>query len=283
MNDQQQTPQNNNSGGIFGSPLMTNQVAGSVNNSSNQNTTQDESNSIPLSISDLGLSDQINNQEKNVEAPTSDFPVPENQNNEVVEEQQELKPSDQNQEVPHSQNSTDQLKDLGVTVVDDQIDSSHKTNVFDQNSSFASQSGIENNSSVVVDSELQDTSKDINQKEDDQDKNLETKDLEADFSEAFGGDDSEVHQEIEDVSLDDEERKLQSTYDKLKEKADAEKILIKKDLEKLKEEKEQIGKRLEKVKEIENIALKIKDKIESLKTLDQDIDSLEERAHQQIS
>jgi|GEM_PF-1635293 len=246
MNDDQTTPTNNNSGGIFGSPM-------NMQNTQSTPIAQDEKAENEQIVSDT-FSTPVN--DKNLVSDSFALPTEENKKDSVVEENNTTLEEEKHE-----------LQDLGMTVVDGQP--SQETNIFDSNSSFpvSQEKKSEESTDTKEDSIVTKALPEI----------VETKDLEKDFSETFSVD-SDSEQVLEEVSLDVEEEKLKKMHDKLKEKADHEKTLIKKELEDLKKEKEKIGKRLETVKELESLASSIQEKLQSLEKIDNDIDSLEKKA-----
>lgn len=258
MNDEQTTRINNNSGGIFGSPM-------SIQNTQSSPLAQDEKTEEIDSLNDVFSGTQP--------SVSDDFSF--------IADDANLRQDSLETKNSFEENKKD-LENLGMTVVDGV--KIPETNIFDTESSFSinPQKGTvpEANQPMfrgvqvpqtVATNEIQDPIQDT----------VETKDLEKDFSDTFSVH-PEHEQALEQVSLDAEEQKLQNMYDKLKEKADHEKVLLKKELENLKKEKEKIGARLDSVKEIEAVAAKIQEKLQNLKKIDNDIDDLEKKAQESL-
>lgn len=163
----------------------------------------------------------------------------------------------------------DDLVSMGVTFVGDDSELPAK-NIFSADSSFREKE--ENAVQEIVKNQFSP------QKEENP---VETKDLEEDFSKTFSTP-IETPTLAEEDHLRMEEEKLRRLYKELKDKAGKKKVVVKERLEKLRIEKESLGKELESIKDIEAIAQKIEEKLKSLEVIDNEIDSLEDQARQEL-
>jgi hypothetical protein len=80
-----------------------------------------------------------------------------------------------------------------------------------------------------------------------------------------------------------EELRLKDLHQKLKRKAEEKKHAVKQKLEQLKQEKETLGKELVAIKEIEETAIQIEEKLQTLHQIDTDLDSIEDKARQELN
>lgn len=258
MDENQNTNQNSSdNGGIFGSSINFSNPATSQN-PTQQNTNQKDGVEVSEEVRN-DLSEALNNPLGAASNPAK-------------QELQEKKPVAQVSQADFSADTLNEsrkteekeLQDLGVTVINPQ-EVRHDTNVFDATSHFN-----------PVNIEKSEIKKQFNDK-------LETQDLEKDFSETFRSDNLSTIKSPKDNALDQEEQRLKKLHTELKNKAQEKKQFVKEGLERLKKEKESLGRELQEIKEIEEVAAQIYEKIKHIETLDDELDTLEKKAQEELS
>ncbi len=201
-------------------------------------------------------------------------PVTDSQEENKVENSEEQKIIITNDFKDDQKAPEEDLVSMGVTFVNNEVPPKQEVNIFSENSSFKQR-------------EMEAVAPVLNQKKPDPivpqaTKEVPTEELENDFSKTFNAPEfSHENSEIRDP-LKLEEEKLKRLHKELKDKASSKKVVVKERLEKLRIEKESLGKELEEIKEIEGVALKIEEKLQALESMDTEIDSLENKAKEEL-
>jgi len=184
-------------------------------------------------------------------------------------------PSEPTTPVPEATQNTlknkEELSSMGVTFVDETPQ--EEKNIFSKDSSFKEK---EQEQIIAI--------KPVETPKSEAVQAVETKDLEADFSQTFNTpiiSSTAISDEGGDA-LGLEEQKLKRLYSELKDKASKKKIIVKERLEKLRVEKEALGKELEDIKEIEALATTIDEKLKNLQAMDTELDSIEKKANEEL-
>jgi hypothetical protein len=184
-----------------------------------------------------------------------------------------------NQNLPVPQNNDSETISGGVTFMDDSfVGAQPEKNIFNSDSSFKVKE-IDSIQNIVTKNIPEEK---IEQSIKNPENNVSTNDLEADFSQTFSVPISTPIALAGDDPILLEEEKLKRLHKELKDKANSKKIVVKERLEKLKLEKESLGRELNDIKELEEISQKIEEKLKSLESLDNEIDSLEKQAHEEL-
>lgn len=177
------------------------------------------------------------------------------------------------EKVPEKKAPEEDLVSMGVTFVNNEVPPKQEVNIFSENSSFKHKE-MEAVAPVLT-PKTPEPVKPIAPE-------VPTEELENDFSKTFNAPEFSHNTSNQSDPIKQEEEKLKRLHKELKDKAAAKKIVVKERLEKLRTEKESLGKELEEIKEIEGIAVKIEEKLKALETIDTEIDSLENKAKEEL-